>query len=132
MKPVLSRAQMRDFDAHAIEAGKVPGLLLMENAGRGAADVIEREVLGGSAKGRRVVIVAGGGNNGGDGYVVGRHLRARGAEVAFFSAVEPAGLGGDARVNHDAFVGTGGTVQRLVGGDRAALAGALGDRKSVV
>ena len=79
MKPALSRAQMRDFDAHVIEACKVPGLVLMENAGRGAADVIEREALGGDARGERVVVVCGGGNNGGDGFVVARHLRARGA-----------------------------------------------------
>ena len=41
MIPVLTRAQMRAFDAHAINECKVPSLLLMENAGRGAADVIE-------------------------------------------------------------------------------------------
>ena len=47
MIPVLSRAQMRAFDKHAIDACHVPSLLLMENAGRGATDVIEREALGG-------------------------------------------------------------------------------------
>ena len=78
MKPVLSRAQMRDFDAHVIESCRVPGIVLMENAGRGAADVIEREALGGDARAGRIVVVCGGGNNGGDGYVVGRHLRRAG------------------------------------------------------
>src|SRR6202035_1527899 len=37
---VLSRAQMRAFDKYAIENFHVPGIVLMENAGRGAADVI--------------------------------------------------------------------------------------------
>ena len=81
MIPVLSRAQMRAFDAHAISVCKVPSIVLMENAGRGATDVMERELLGGRAEGHRVVIVCGTGNNGGDGLVVGRHLIARGARV---------------------------------------------------
>jgi hypothetical protein len=38
--PVLSRAQMRAFDKFAIETCHVPGVVLMENAGRGAADVL--------------------------------------------------------------------------------------------
>jgi NAD(P)H-hydrate epimerase len=40
MIPVLSRAQMRAFDKFAIESCHVPGMILMENAGRGAADVL--------------------------------------------------------------------------------------------
>ena len=40
MIPVLTRAQMRAFDRYAIETCHVPGIVLMENAGRGAADVI--------------------------------------------------------------------------------------------
>jgi NAD(P)H-hydrate epimerase len=40
MIPVLTRAQMRAFDRYAIEMFHVPGAVLMENAGRGAADVI--------------------------------------------------------------------------------------------
>ena len=132
MKPALSRAQMRDFDAHLIGC-KVPGLVLMENAGRGAADVIEREALGGDARGRRVVVVCGGGNNGGDGFVVARLLRARGGEVAVFSTVEPERLRGDARTNHDAFVGVGGAVQLLPpGGDGGALIAAIAGASAVV
>ena len=111
MRPALSRAQMRDFDKHLIESCKVPGLVLMENAGRGAADVVEREALNGDARGTRVVVVCGGGNNGGDGFVVARHLRGRGADVALFAVVDPVGLHGDARTNHDAFVGVGGAVR---------------------
>ncbi|HMY21292.1 MAG TPA: bifunctional ADP-dependent NAD(P)H-hydrate dehydratase/NAD(P)H-hydrate epimerase, partial [Polyangium sp.] len=40
MIPVLTRAQMRAFDKYAIESCHVPGVVLMENAGRGAADVL--------------------------------------------------------------------------------------------
>ncbi len=122
MKPVLSRAQMRDFDAYVISQCRVPGLVLMENAGRGATDVIEKEALGGAAAGKRVVVVCGGGNNGGDGYVIARHLTARGASVAVFSTQDVARLQGDALVNHDGYVGIGGDVRSLVA---AGAAGAL-------
>ena len=46
MKPVLSRAQMRAYDKYAVETCHVPGVVLMENAGRGAADVIAKIVHG--------------------------------------------------------------------------------------
>ncbi|KYG07835.1 hypothetical protein BE21_27080, partial [Sorangium cellulosum] len=49
MIPVLSRAQMRAFDKHAIHHCHVPGVVLMENAGRGAADVISAIIEAGSA-----------------------------------------------------------------------------------
>ncbi|MBX3221518.1 MAG: NAD(P)H-hydrate dehydratase [Labilithrix sp.] len=110
MIPVLSRGEMRAFDAHAIQVSRVPGIVLMENAGRGAADVVERELLGGRAEGRRIVVVAGAGNNGGDGFVVARHLLARGAHVEAWLAGDPARMTADCRTNHDAFVGVGGGV----------------------
>lgn len=113
MIPVLSRAQMRAFDKHAIEACKVLSVVLMENAGRGAADVVERDALGGRVDGRRVVIVCGTGNNGGDGFVVGRHLLARGARVDAWLAGEPTKMTADCRANYDAFVGLGGRVDAV-------------------
>lgn len=44
----------------------------MENAGRGAVDVLVRELLGGAPTGKRVVLVAGRGNDGGDAFVAAR------------------------------------------------------------
>src|SRR3954471_21517849 len=128
MIPVLSRAQMRAFDTHAIETCKVPSLVLMENAGRGAADVVEREVLGGRADGKRVVNVCGAGNNGGDGFVVGRHLLARGARVEAWLAGDSAKMTPDCSANHEAFAGLGGRVAivkpQALDPLRVALAGA--------
>ena len=111
MIPILSRAQMRAFDAHAIETCHVPSLVLMENAGRGATDVIERELLADSAKDRVVIVVAGTGNNGGDGFVVARHLMTRGAHVQVWLVGDPQKLTADCRANRDAFAGTGGDVR---------------------
>src|ERR1035438_10167198 len=89
MTPVLSRAQMRAFDAHAITQCSVPALLLMETAGRGATDVLVRELCSDDARGvegARPVVVCGAGNNGGDGLVLARHLLVRGASPTVFFA----------------------------------------------
>ncbi len=112
MIPILSREQMRAFDAHAIEHARVPSLLLMENAGRGATDVLVREALAGSADGKHVLVVCGTGNNGGDGFVVARHLLVRGAEVAVVLTGPEEKMTADCRANHDAFIGVGGYVER--------------------
>jgi ADP-dependent NAD(P)H-hydrate dehydratase / NAD(P)H-hydrate epimerase len=77
MQPVFTAAEMRALDARAIETLGIPGPRLMENAGRGAAAVIAREWA--PVRGRRILVVCGKGNNGGDGFVVARHLKAKGA-----------------------------------------------------
>src|SRR5580704_17632886 len=113
MKPVLSRAQMRAFDAHAITQCSVPGLILMENAGRGATDVLVGELYAGDVRGARPTIVCGAGNNGGDGLVIARHLLVRGASPVVFLAGDAERVAGDARVNFEAWRGIGGEVQWL-------------------
>lgn len=93
--PALSRRQVRELDRIAIEELGIPGVVLMENAGRGAAEAIlalmRERALAGS-----VAIVCGRGNNGGDGYVVARHLHAAGLELELLSACPGAALAGDA------------------------------------
>ncbi len=74
------------LDRIAIEELGIAGLTLMENAGRGAAQVARRMVR---ARGARVTVVAGTGNNGGDGFVVARHLAAAGVKVRVVCVGEP-------------------------------------------
>jgi ADP-dependent NAD(P)H-hydrate dehydratase / NAD(P)H-hydrate epimerase len=107
---------MRAFDAHAITGCSVPSLVLMENAGRGATDVLMRELLAGVAQGKRVVVVCGTGNNGGDGFVVARHLLVRGARPLVFLAGDRDRTSPDARANLDAWCGTGGELRALPAG----------------
>ncbi|HVU04051.1 MAG TPA: NAD(P)H-hydrate dehydratase [Polyangiaceae bacterium] len=107
MQPILSREQIRDFDRHAIEVCSVPSLLLMENAGRGAAELVHARLADHPG---RVFVVCGPGNNGGDGFVVARLLAARGADVRVALVASPARLSGDAKTNHAAWVGVGGDV----------------------
>ena len=91
----MSREQVRDVDRRAISEYGMPGVVLMENAGRGAAELlIELGIEG------RVIICAGKGNNGGDGYVIARHLRNRGFEVEVWLFCDPAELSGDAAINY--------------------------------
>jgi NAD(P)H-hydrate epimerase len=116
MIPVLSRDQMRAFDRHAIEACGVPSLVLMENAGRGATDVVVHELLDGDATDARVIIVCGTGNNGGDGLVIARHLLVRGADPTVFLCGDPGKASPDARANLDAWRGLGGDLQELPAG----------------
>jgi len=111
MTPVLSRAQMRAFDAAAVAQAHVPSLLLMENAGRGATDVLTREWP--QAIGADVTIVCGAGNNGGDGLVVARHLLLRGSRPVVFLACDAKKMSPDARANLEAWRGVGGTVHEL-------------------
>ena len=99
---ILSRDQVRRIDQLAIERYGIPGVVLMENAGRNASGVIldclrERAI---TPEKSCVAILCGGGNNGGDGYVIARHLHNNGCAVTVFAAVDPAKLTGDAAINH--------------------------------
>jgi len=115
MKPVLSRSQMRAFDAHATARG-VPSLVLMENAGRGATDVLVRELCGGDPTGARVTVVCGTGNNGGDGLVVARRLAVLGASPVVVVVGDATRASTDARANLEAWRGIGGQVRELPAG----------------
>jgi NAD(P)H-hydrate epimerase len=92
----LTRAQVREVDRRAIEQYHVPGIVLMENAARGAAEVAW-EMLGGTPA--DVQIVCGGGNNGGDGLAIARHLHNRGCRVTLLLATDPTLYRGDALLN---------------------------------
>ncbi len=94
----LSREEVRGVDARALEGFKMPTVVLMENAGRGAAAWLRDRI--GRDEGR-VVIAFGPGNNGGDGGVVARHLDAWGFDVLVAWFVDPARLKGDAAIQRD-------------------------------
>jgi NAD(P)H-hydrate epimerase len=67
----LSRAEVRQLDRRAIGEFGVPGVVLMENAGRGAAELLMQL----NPQRLPVTILCGPGNNGGDGFVMARHLQ---------------------------------------------------------
>jgi hydroxyethylthiazole kinase-like uncharacterized protein yjeF len=85
---------MRATDAWAIQERGIPGLELMERAGRGLADVTSELVAAGP-----VAVACGKGNNGGDGYVAARLLRQAGRDVRVLAVAPIDELRGDARAN---------------------------------
>lgn len=92
MIELLTTSQMAEADRLAI-AGGVPGIRLMEDAGRAVADVVARRNPSGAPS---VVVVAGPGNNGGDGFVSARILAERGFRVRLLLLGDRGKLKGDA------------------------------------
>ena len=91
----LTREQSRDVDATAIDEYQIPGVVLMENAGRGAVDaLIDYGIYG------HVLICCGKGNNAGDGFVMARHLALRGHHATVWLFAPPEELTGDAATNY--------------------------------
>jgi hydroxyethylthiazole kinase-like uncharacterized protein yjeF len=94
LEPLPDAAAQRALDAWAIEQRRIPGIELMEHAGRGLAELVGRHVPQGV-----VAVVCGYGNNGGDGFVAARHLREMGREVDVQTVGAARELRGDARAN---------------------------------
>jgi NAD(P)H-hydrate epimerase len=92
--PVFTRDQSRLLDRRAVDEYGMASVVLMENAGRGCVDVLERAGIDGP-----VVIVCGKGNNGGDGFVIARHLEIRGYDCRVILLGSPHDLSGDAAAN---------------------------------
>ena len=106
MKNILTADEAREADRRTIAAG-TSGEILMERAGTGVVEVLEREFAPLAAQ--RVVIFCGKGNNGGDGLVVARLLQRRVAELQIVRAEEPSAeaIQCDATIVVDALLGTG-------------------------
>jgi NAD(P)H-hydrate epimerase len=90
----LSRDEVRELDRRAIEDFGVPGVVLMENAGRGCAELLMRL----NPDRKPTVILCGPGNNGGDGFVIARHLDNHGWPVKLAAFLDPK-TADDAKVN---------------------------------
>ncbi|HTQ37625.1 MAG TPA: NAD(P)H-hydrate epimerase [Pirellulales bacterium] len=127
---ILSRDKVREVDRRAVAEYGMSGLVLMENAGRGATDVLCSQWAGGGRfADPRMVVVCGKGNNGGDGFVIARHLDLRGWPVMVLLLAEPKELRGDAAANFGILEKAGLEIQTFgapldEARFRAALAGA--------
>lgn len=96
---LVTAETMRLIDRECIDSRGIPGLKLMENAGSGTVVFMEREI--GTLSEKRVAVICGRGNNGGDGFVIARLLRERGADVRVFLVGSCDDVSGDARANLD-------------------------------
>lgn len=89
----VTSGEMKRIDRLAIEQYLIPGLILMEHAGKAVADVLCREYPGA----KKILVLCGKGNNGGDGFVAARHLVNRGLEVLVWLCADPGALNPDPR-----------------------------------
>ena len=90
----LTRTQSRELDRRATDEYGISSIVLMENAGRGCVDVLERLGIDGP-----VAILCGKGNNAGDGFVIARHLQIRDHECRVILLCPPNEFRGDAATN---------------------------------
>jgi NAD(P)H-hydrate epimerase len=122
----LTREQVRAVDLRAIGDYFLPGIVLMENAGRNAAHLL-RALASSDRFDRplRVSIACGRGNNGGDGFVIARHLENLGADVTLLLACDPTAYRGDAAVNHAVAVQAGIAIEELESAPVEAWSAAL-------
>ncbi len=96
---LVTAAQMKQIDQRAMGEGGIPGTVLMERAGTGAArEILEFAQDLAPRHARRLVLLAGRGNNGGDAWVAARVLAETGPlPVRLISVCPPADLPADAR-----------------------------------
>jgi NAD(P)H-hydrate epimerase len=103
---------MQDLDRRAIHECGIPGIVLMENAGRCAADLLVRFFP--QVRRGQVAILTGPGNNGGDGFVIARHLKNWGVhtEVYLFASIDE--VEGDALTNLHVWLKMGGDLAEIL------------------
>lgn len=104
--------EIKAIDKKAAEEGHMPGLLLMENAGRAvfemAAEILEKNFFG-----KKICIFAGKGNNGGDAFVAARYLLNNGVKAKIFLLAQEENLLGDAAVAFNILKGMQPEIQVL-------------------
>jgi len=94
----LNVSQIRQLDAIAQERFAIPGLLLMEHASLGLAEVLASLSKSGE---ENYLFLCGRGNNGGDGFAAARHLKNRHLRVSILllGSLDRIREGSDAAVN---------------------------------
>ncbi|HEY4715743.1 MAG TPA: NAD(P)H-hydrate epimerase, partial [bacterium] len=95
---LVTADKMRELDNLTIEKHGVPGIVLMERAGKGAFDLLLKCFTEEANAG--IVVVCGGGNNGGDGFVLARYAHENSIPVKIILLAKPTTLKGAALENY--------------------------------
>ena len=94
---LVTAEEMQQIDRRTIEDFGILGMVLMENAGRGATRFLLNYFP--DIENKKVGVIAGRGNNGGDGFVIARYLKQRGIRVHVYLLAETNKVRGDAAAN---------------------------------
>lgn len=97
---ICSNAEMRQIDSTAEQEFGIDSMLLMENAGRAATQIL-LEKLPHAGRSQEILIFAGKGNNAGDAFVIARRLICLERRVRIFHLQEETGYRGAVRKNFD-------------------------------
>jgi hydroxyethylthiazole kinase-like uncharacterized protein yjeF len=108
---LMTRDEVRAFDSRAIHELGIPGVVLMENAGRSCAELVIQKLK--NVPHPKVCIFCGTGNNGGDGYVIARHLINIGFEATVVICGERNKIRADAKINLDILERMGRPIQQI-------------------
>jgi len=108
---IVTADEMKKIDEYAQKILGIPSIVLMENAGRGAAQVALLMLA--KKRNKNVVCVCGKGNNGGDGFVCTRHLINNGINVKIFLFGDPCELKNDPQINCNILQNMGLTVRNI-------------------
>lgn len=107
----MTREQVRVVDNWAINTLGIPGVVLMENAGRSCAEFIKNKLS--DRHNPKVCIFCGTGNNGGDGFVIARYLLNSGFKVTVVICGDMDKVAGDAKVNLEILQRMGQRIKHL-------------------
>ncbi len=129
---VMTGDEVRAFDSWAINTLGLPGVVLMENAGRSCAELIKEKLK--EAANTKACIFCGTGNNGGDGYVIARHLLNSSFKVTLVICGDRNKIKGDAKINLDILERMGQPIEQLniVDGDISGRVRAFADGSDIL
>ena len=96
---ITTAAEIAAMDRATIDQFGLPGMALMESAGRSVVGAMRQQF--GDLRRKKVAIFCGKGNNGGDGYVVARYLHKLGCHPGIYLHAPVNQISGDARTNFD-------------------------------
>ncbi|MFH1460500.1 MAG: NAD(P)H-hydrate epimerase [Candidatus Omnitrophota bacterium] len=99
MEQIVTVNHMKKIDLIAQSKYLIPGIILMENAGLRAADIILDLLKLKKNKKKTVSIFCGPGNNGGDGFVLARHLLNNNTKVKIYILTSINKICADALIN---------------------------------
>jgi NAD(P)H-hydrate epimerase len=98
MKPAFTFDEIREAEKSIISLGRIPSLVLMENAGKNAFDIICNRIT--DILEREIYVLCGKGNNAGDGFVIAREMAINGIGVKVVNVSDSA-LSSDALTNYN-------------------------------